>query len=172
MKQNKLLEELNFLKNELISFLKNNTAIHKSELLKNKNYDSHNSSLLSQEINKINLKENLEDNKESLKNFEKLLNDYDPDSKDILLFIDNKNNIWELIKRNDLKIETLNSSHELVSYNKLIMDLRNDKRLMEENILDIHNSSFNNSDLDISKGSDCNLSNIVKETINNMSDIY
>lgn len=170
MKQNKLFEELTFIKNELVQFLDKNSRNSQIEV-SNLNNESYSSEGFDQKnLSKVNLKENYniikEDNYEHL---DAILKSYNPDNKDILLFLDSDNNIWELIRRKDLNVNSLISTDELTSFNKIISDLELWK--MNDNLLDVDNTSINNSDLDLSKITD-NASNIVKDTINDISDLY
>lgn len=109
---------------------------------------------------KYNLKEKFSDmNMAKLKDF---LNSYNP-SKNILLFVDSKNNIWELIKRNDLNLNILNyhceniiSATSGLFTNKFLNEDGEDSQISKFLNIEIKENSLNNSELDISKMTDFN----------------
>lgn len=111
---------------------------------------------------KYNLKEkfNFDAN---MKKFQDFLISYNP-SKNILLFVDSKNNFWELIKRNDLNMTVLNNNSEnIISAtsgmftNKFLIDHADDDSPKSKLFnIEIKDYSLNNSELDISKVTDYN----------------
>lgn len=83
--------------------------------------------------------------------------------KNILLMVDTKGEIWELIKRKDLTICSVKSHPE---YIKSIIPNDIDKSIANSSILDSReydNRSLKQSELDLSK-SDFNLSRMIKES--------
>ena len=94
-------------------------------------------------------------------------------NKNILLLVDSKNTIWEIIKRTDLNIFKLSSEDYIISCCS-ILDKENisenkllDDKLMNIEIKENEDKSFINSDLDISKVTDLNISQLIRDTNNN-----
>jgi hypothetical protein len=110
--------------------------------------------------------------------FQDFLNSYSS-NKNILLFIDSKNNFWELVKRNDLNINIINSNCENIisisnalKSNVFICDDQLDSpksKLLNIEIKDNcdDKSSLNGSELDISKVTDFNLSHFIRDMNDN-----
>lgn len=142
---------------------KNNSQVHNkilSKILENRSDQEEDSSLSlslhdahdtenNDKLKKINLNENYETSE-----LDKLLMNYDPDDRNILLFMDRKNNIWELIKRCDLNAESLKNPENLKSYKKNITVT--ESNLNDDEIIDILNISLNHnhSDHENSKNSE------------------
>ena len=143
---------------------------------------------------KYNLKEKM-DNK-NLTKFQEFLNTYNK-NKNVLLLVDSKNTVWELVKRSDLSIANL-STMENISSLSTVLNLNsgnynygegnnyyessgknhNNSNLVDEKLLNIEikeneDKSFANSELDISKVTDFNISVLIRDTQNNdnISDI-
>lgn len=161
------------------------TFLEKNDVSKNKNnFDldalTVNESLCSFDTNgdlkKINLKENfLQQKEDNFHRLEKILSEYNPDEKEIILFVDNSSNIWELIKRKDLSINSLSTTQatqDIISLNKIISEMNLLSNDQENRGVDLENLSVNNSELDLSRNTEMSVYNPIKETINNMSDIY
>ncbi len=107
--------------------------------------------------------------------FQDFLNMYAP-SKNILLFVDSRNNFWEIVRRTDLDSRGLSSGVDgimSVTYltgndfnhnhnNNSRMDLEDSPKSKFYN-LEIKDRSMNNSELDISRNLDFNISNFIRE---------
>lgn len=191
---------MNNLKNDIQFILQSKSIANSKENLENSFNDSLNNSDLNSFVNstnkanritgKYNLLESLDNT--NFKKFQDILNTYNH-NKNILLLVDNKNNIWELLKRNDLSINnlsTIESISTLVSIkngeinnnfdcNKNNND-NNNCHINQDKLLDIEikeneEKSFINSELEISKVSDFNISVLIKDTPDdddeNMSEI-
>jgi len=140
--------------------------------------------------NVYNLKENLNFEEDSNTKFQLFLNSYSP-IKNILFFLDSKNNVWELVKRTDLNkfniyenVENLRSvarmKENLSISNRsrficttpksksFLIDADDSPKSKLLNIKIKHNDiSFNSqSELDISRINDLNFSNFIRD-INN-----
>ena len=105
------------------SFVSNNSSLN-SSIISNVLNSSINSNLTSskkEEKLKINLQEKYLINE----NFTNYLNNYNQ-YKNIILFVDNNENIWELIKRNDLNLNYINNNPQNIQ-SILISDKINDK---------------------------------------------
>lgn len=113
--------------------------------------------------------------KESL-NIDEFFNSQELDAN-VLLFVDNKNNIWELLKRKDLCIDLLNNlNYTKINSLKNYINYPDTSFSRLENNLIIEekrdNTSINNSDLEISINTEFNsVSKVIKETINLTSEI-
>jgi len=143
------------------------------------NSDLNNSVNSTNKANRITEKFNLQESLDNanLKRFQEILNTYSH-NKNILLLVDNENNIWELLRRNDLSItnlSTIESVSSLISikngeFNCICNKNKNDNlEYNQEKILDIEireneEKSFANSELEISKVSDFNISVLIKDT--------
>jgi hypothetical protein len=117
---------------------------------------------------KYNLKEkfNLDSN---MTKFQEFLNSYNA-TKNILLFVDSKNNFWEILKRNDLSMNIFMNNYDNITSitskinanynlnNKFLNIDMDDHSDMKFDNLEIKedNRSLNNSELDISRVTDCN----------------
>jgi len=119
---------------------------------------------------KYNLKENL-NFENNMSKFQEFLNSYII-NKNILIFIDSRNNLWELVKRTDLNMNILNNNCEnlvsIISRAKIhgSVDLNRESpksKLINIEIKDHYDdiSSLNGSELDISKVTDFNLSHLI-----------
>jgi len=129
---------------------------------------------------KYNLREKM-DNK-NLTKFQEFLNTYNH-NRNILLLVDSKNTIWELVKRPDLSISNLSTMENISSLNSInkkdenIISNNNyysnnnsnfvDEKLLNIEIKENEDRSFINSELDISKVTDFNISALIRDTQNN-----
>jgi hypothetical protein len=108
--------------------------------------------------------------------FQDFLNAYIP-SKNLLLFVDSKNNFWEIVRRYDLDSRGLSSGVEGImsvtsltnagnefynATNRSKLDLEDSPKSKFYN-LEIKDRSMNNSELDISRNLDFNISNFIRE---------
>jgi hypothetical protein len=109
--------------------------------------------------------------------FQDFLNAY-TQSKNILLFVDSKNSFWEIVRRNDLDSKGLstgvegimsvtsltNAGNEFYNCNNTskLDDLEDSPKSKFYN-LEIKDGSMNNSELDISRNMDFNISNFIRE---------
>jgi hypothetical protein len=201
-KQNRLLDELLSLKDDLNFVIENRnksklsnklseSIIHDSNNLNNSYYshnnirnkgnknDINNNSILLNNsyisnisnnfiCKKYNIKDNInyKDNKIQLTKFQEFLNQYN-ENKNIILLVDSKNNIFELIKRNDLTINNITNNDNIVSILGKLKDSYNvEDRLLNIEIKD-HYDNRSISELDISKVTDLNISQIMRECNNN-----
>lgn len=97
--------------------------------------------------------------------------DYDP-AKNLLFMVDGKQNIWEVVTREDLSIDCLLNCENLYSITTTTMAKRNkfeqindndQNRLLNIEIKDNHDEKcFSNSEFNISKITDLNISNLMK----------
>jgi cytoplasmic iron level regulating protein YaaA (DUF328/UPF0246 family) len=110
---------------------------------------------------KYNLKESM-DNK-NLTKFQDFLSQYN-ENKNLLLLVDSKNAIWEIIKRPDLSPSNIANGDNIVSIISKLKDAYN----VEEKLLNIEiKDNYDNrsvSELDISKVTDLNISHLLRET--------
>jgi hypothetical protein len=110
-------------------------------------------------------------NFENMTRFQEFLNTYIP-NKNVLLFLDSKNSFWELVKRTDLTINYLiNNVDNILSVTSGI----DTKQYNSNNVegeespiskfynLEIKDRSCNNSDLDISRMTDLNISHFIRD---------
>ena len=192
LRQNKILEEMSGLKDDLQFILENKKKTKLLEKIQQGVKDSSicldESSFLNQSFTsnvstqtvkkKFNIKDKF-DNKNFVK-FQEFLNSY-KHNRQVLLLVDNKNRVWELVKRNDLNIYSLARENEnLVSITSALQrnDLLNIEDSPKSKLLNIEikdnydNRSLNNSELDISKVSEFNISHYIRETCNDMSLIH
>jgi len=197
------LEEMSLIKDDLQFILDNKSrAKLKEKLLENSfsNYNHANlmsdsdlnSSVVSTQgkiKSRYNLKEKM-DNK-NLTKFQEFLNTYNQ-NKNVLLLVDSKNNVWELVKRTDLSIANLSTMENITSmnsglnFNNFIRDDNYlsiggsnkinsnfiDEKLLNIEIKENDDKSFANTELDISKVTDFNISGLIRFTQNddNISD--
>ena len=117
-----------------------------------------------------------------------ILSSFNSKNKDILFLVDGSNSIWEIVKRPDLNIKKIEAfkHEEILSIQDINSDLyippvySNNKA---ENLINVSNGvddydyeiikSLNNSDISIGKMSEMeSMMNMVKETLNDMSDLY
>jgi len=87
-------------------------------------------------------------------NIQNILNTHDEDS--IVLFVDSKNNVWELVKRDDLPLNAIKRPEKLMSILK-----KTDNRLFNIEIKDMGDTSLNTSY--INTKNDFNLSILMKD---------
>lgn len=142
--------------------------------------DLNNSAVSIQSKGKINSRYNLRekmDNK-NLTKFQEFLNTYNQ-NKNVLLLVDSKNSIWEIVKRSDLSVNNISTMDNITSclsltnnqfYNFSNTENNNDlinEKLLNIEIKDNEDKSFINSDLDISKVTDFNISALIRESQNN-----
>ena len=118
----------------------------------------------------------------------KILSSFNSKNKDILFLVDGSKRIWEIVKRPDLNIQKIEAfkHQEILSINDINSDFYiapvypNNKA---ENLINVSNAvddydyeiikSLNNSDISIGKMSEMeSMMNMVKETLNDMSDLY
>lgn len=220
---------MNMIKDDLQFILENNSkAKLKEKLLENSfsgshcnfNYnnlnesDLNNSVVSTQSRGKIKTKYNLKEKMDgkNLTKFQEFLNTYNQ-NKNVLLLVDSKNNVWELVKRTDLSIANLSTMENITSLSSALnvqnanfmhlndnfcgednnnygssgknfknnyknKDNHNNSNLVDEKLLNIEikeneDKSFANSELDISKVTDFNISALIRDTQNNdnISDI-
>jgi hypothetical protein len=194
---------MNLIKDDLQFILDNKSrAKLKEKLLENSFNNYNHSNLISDsDLNcsvvsthgkiksRYNLKEKM-DNK-NLTKFQEFLNTYNQ-NKNVLLLVDSKNYVWELVKRTDLSIANLSTMENITSmnsglnFNNFIRDdnylssggkNNNNCNFIDEKLLNIEikendDKSFANSELDISKVTDFNISAMIRDTQNydNISD--
>lgn len=104
---------------------------------------------------------------ENLTKLRDLLNSTHEESS-ILLLVTDKNEFWELIKRSDITTDSLSDPKSIQS---LPYDIfKNGIKLKLETEHNINNDSINNSDFDLSQISDFNISSLIKDTENQVSD--
>ncbi len=175
----------------------NNNIINESDL--------NNSVISTQSKGKIRSRYNLKEKMDgkNLTKFQEFLNTYNQ-KKNVLLLVDSKNTVWELLKRPDLSIANLSTMENISSlstalnvnsknnygnncndnnFNSDGKSLKNNiylnnSNLVDEKLLNIEikeneDKSFANSELDISKNTDFNISALIRDTQNNdnISDI-
>jgi hypothetical protein len=191
IRQNKIFEEMTGLKDDLQFILENKKKTKMMEKIqqsirdRDRDQSLNESSILDQSFTsnistqtvkkKLNLKEKFE-NKNLIK-FQEFLSSY-KHNKQLLLLVDNKNCVWELVKRNDLNIYSLARENEnlisitsaLYQTNLLNIEDSPKSKLLNIEIKDNYdNRSLNNSELDISKVSEFNISHYIRETCNDIS---
>ena len=136
---------------------------------------------------RYNLKEKM-DNK-NLTKFQEFLNTYNQ-NKNVLLLVDSKNNVWELVKRTDLStanlstMENITSMNSGLNFNNFIRDDNYlsigggsnkinsnfiDEKLLNIEIKENDDKSFANTELDISKVTDFNISGLIRFTQNDIN---
>ena len=108
-----------------------------------------------------NLKDQLDDS--NFSKFQEFLNTYNLD-KNILLLIDGKNAIWEIVKRIDLSADSLINIENITSCMTLE---RESEQVLDFAFTYINNESLIDSDLDISKVSEMNISEMIKNSQTN-----
>jgi hypothetical protein len=125
-----------------------------------------NNSILSNlSTNTIKKKYNLKDcmDNKNLTKFQEFLLQYN-ENKNLLLLVDSKNTIWELIRRTDINVCNILNGDNIVSIVSKLKDIYN----VEEKLLNIeikdHYDNRSISELDISKVTDLNISNLLRET--------
>ena len=165
------MEEMSILKNDIQFIIENRNKSKLKEKLDNSmslNESSLNNSIISNmSTNTIKKKYNVRDNLEmnGLTKFQEFLESF-VETKNLLFLVDSSNNIWELVRRNDLTVHSLTNSDHLRS---VIHKYRDNydvgEKLLNIEIKDIDDGkSFN--DLDISKVTDLNISQILRDGIN------
>jgi hypothetical protein len=88
----------------------------------------------------------------------------------IILIIDGNNKVWELIERKDLDNNTIMETDKIESILNYNIDAY--KLIGNEEIINVNNNTYLSSDVDISRISEFNISNLIKETNNDISGIY
>lgn len=130
--------------------------------LDNLNYHHHHT------IKKSNITDFMND--KSFKTFLHILQnkriDHDSDYTNVILLVDDKSNVWELIRRTDLTVNSLNDGRDIYSFRELFKGTADYKDFYTINIETTQSSSLEDSDLDISRVSDFNLTEFIKETLN------
>lgn len=114
-----------------------------------------------------------------MEKFSSFLHHHNVQDKDLILLIDKDYNIWELIKREDLK-DNIKSNEDLKKIESFgyFLNAMGYIKKTEVIINDIENnesieSLIDNSGLDISKDTEWNnVSHLIKETNNDISGIY
>jgi hypothetical protein len=164
------MEEIGCLKDDLQFLMENRKTSKLKETLRTESLNnSHNSSFLlnnsyftTPACRKYNLRDHIK-NSSGLTKFQEFLNQYN-DNRNIILLVDSKMNIWELIKRTDISLTNItNGGSDLVSIVNKIKNSFNEERLLNIEL----KGNFDNrsvSDLDISKVTDFNISHYIKET--------
>jgi len=111
-------------------------------------------------------------NENSYKKFLNMLQTYRKDSNNkdrcVILFVDDKMNIWELLRRPDLNFDSICEQNDIYSYEELVKDTFEYNDLPNINIESTQTSSICESDLEISRMSDFNLTNFIKESLNDL----
>ncbi len=111
-------------------------------------------------------------NENSLKKFINILqtkrNDSTNQDRSVILFVDDKMNIWELIRRPDLNFESICDQNDVYSYTELVKNSVEFNELHNINIESTQTNSICDSDLDISRVSDFNLTNFIRESLNDI----
>jgi hypothetical protein len=124
-----------------------------------------NSFLTNLSTNTIKKKYNIKDHMDNkgLTRFQEFLNQYH-ENRNLLLLVDSRNTIWELIRRNDLSVNNILDGPCVVSILTKLKDTYN----VEEKLLNIEiKDNYDNrsvSELDISKVTDLNISHFLRET--------
>jgi hypothetical protein len=159
----------------------NSSYVHSTSKLNNSYVKNNEYNYLNNNVNNTcyNLNEKMEE--KQLTKFQEFLTGFNS-NKNILLLIDGKGLIWELIKRKDLDISRLSNDEYVTSCcsifdkdnykekNKIYgNEVLNDKLLNIE-IKEDEDKSYINSELDISKVSDMNISQLIKDTNNNSNE--
>jgi hypothetical protein len=108
---------------------------------------------------------NLNEKMEKITKFQEFLNGFNC-NKNILLLIDGKSIIWEIIKRTDLDITRLSNEEYITSCCSIINKEKNENKILDEKLLNIEikgdeEKSFIGSSLDMSKVSDMNISQLI-----------
>lgn len=128
-----------------------------------------------EKIRSYNLNEKFEE--KNLTKFQEFLTNFSS-NKNILLLVDSKSIIWEIIKRKDLDISKLNNEEFINSCSSIINMKNFEEKIFEENdrlmnieIKENEEKSFADSALDISKVSDMNISLLIRDTNINETDL-
>ena len=109
----------------------------------------------------IKRRQNLNERFKNVLKFQELLSNYVP-NKSIILLVDNKHGLWELVKRNDLDLNCLSNLESISSLT--IKKLQDDNKLINIEIKDNYDmSSLNNSEIDLSRNNDINISMLLKD---------
>jgi hypothetical protein len=108
--------------------------------------------------------------KGSFKNLQNILQnkrmENNRECKNIIFLVDDKSNVWELLRRNDLSIKNLNDGRDISSYKEFYKDKEDESDFYTIQIETNETSSVDESDLDISRLSDLNISNFIKDNLN------
>jgi hypothetical protein len=169
IKQNKIFEELDVQRKELEKLLKLQSISPESQDQNNISTDSSNDKIR----NYINIKDYYLEDSENVKKFTKILDLYKINSN-LILLVDSNNMVWEILKRDDLTISSLMTPENIISYKDQLLQVNHNLLLdfICEQELEEENKSLNNSEIDLSKVSDFNMSNLIRETNNDLSDLY
>ena len=82
--------------------------------------------------------------------------------RSLIILVDNKGNLWELVRRNDLTTQSLANPDNITSLLSKVN--QEDNKLLNIEIRENFDArSFNNSELDLSKNSDLNISFLLKD---------
>jgi hypothetical protein len=162
---------MSLLKNDVQFIIENRNKSklkEKLEMSMSLNESSLNNSIVSNmSTNTIKKKYNIRDNLElnGLTKFQEFLEGFN-ETKNLLFLVDNSNNVWELVRRNDLAIHSLTSSDNLTS----IIHKYKDRYEMGEKLLNIEIKDIDDGksmgDLDISKVTDLNISHLLRDGLN------
>lgn len=95
-------------------------------------------------------------------------------SKNIILLVDSNQQVWEIVKRNDLNIASFEKEkiEDIESLANSPWNVMKDEELNIDNVMKIHNDSFGSSEIDISKVSELNISHLMKDTNHDISELY
>ncbi len=85
----------------------------------------------------------------------------------IILFVDEDDYIYELIRRHDLTLNSLENASQITSLNKLLGGMKCIQDFQIFNVQSTNTSSVNLSDLDISKNSGICTTSVIKQTLLN-----
>jgi len=109
-------------------------------------------------------------NDKSFKTFLNILQnkriDNEFDYTNVILLVDDKSTVWELLRRTDLTVNSLNEGRDIYSFKELFKGTAEYNDFNTINIETTQSSSLEDSDLDISRVSDFNLTEFIKETLN------
>jgi hypothetical protein len=90
-----------------------------------------------------------------------LLNNYSP-VKSLILLVDNTGHIWEVVRRNDLTKNSLSNIENISTV--LSKSNYQDNNLLNIDIKENYDTkTFNNSEIEISKNTDLNISLLLKD---------
>jgi hypothetical protein len=140
-----------------------------------------NSVMSNRSANTMNKKYNLKEKftmDYNMTKFQEFLNFYNS-SKNILVFVDSKNNFWEIVKRNDLNMNIflnnncenivsiasgqINTNNNEFNSNRFINIDGEDSPKSKFYNLEIKDRSLNNSEMDISRMTDFNISHFIRD---------
>lgn len=92
----------------------------------------------------------------------------------VILLVDTDKQVWEIVKRTDLELNNINKEkiEDIESLATSPWKLNKDEELDIDLVLKIQNDSFGSSEIDISKVSELNISNLMKDTNHDISGVY